>query len=284
MGISLEVVPAMEEFNRYVVDRSLLMLAGGLTPNPCLFCNEMVKFGILSLTLEPGEVLVTGHYARRTNDGEGLLRGMDRGKDQSYFLSIVPGSILRRCRFPLGGMTKDQVRMEAYELGLPCRTDESMDLCFDPARIMPPVDQGRMIGLDGKDFGPHSGLHLYTIGQRARVPSIGERLFVIGKDTVTGSLILGKRKDLLCDECTLEELNWLSGAPPEPGVRLLAQTRYRRAAVPALVETVEGGHLRVMFERPEEAVAPGQACALYLDSDELLGGGLISSVLRREQQ
>ncbi len=283
LGIPLEVISVAEVFTEEVVSRSVRMVSIGLTPNPCALCNAKVKLGILADRLDKRESLVTGHYVISPSTGSTILRGADPTKDQSYFLSLVPWSVLGRCTFPLGIMTKEQVRRDADTLGLPCRRGESMDLCFDLSDAVPDREPGRIVGLDGTDYGSHEGLHHYTIGQRSRLASLRERMFVVSKDVRSCRLIIGRREDLLSDGCLVEEMNWFSGDAPDPGAQLFAQTRYRRRAVHAFVEETDEG-LKVHFSEPEEAVAPGQVCALYLNNKELLGGGLISSVLRRESQ
>ncbi len=269
-GVELVVIDAAEKFRREVILWSEQMLSKGLTPNPCARCNSRVKLLSLHEILKPSEVLVTGHYARK--DGDLIKRGSDTSKDQSYFLSLVDGDILRDCIFPLGDMLKEDVRREALRLNIPFRRKESMDLCFN---LSTGADKpGSVMDTSGREIGRHDGTGNYTIGQRKGLGAYGARMYVVAVNSSGGTVTIGGRKDLLVAGCTAVDLNWF-GEPPAFPFGALVQTRYRRKPAPAILENRDG-NLHIEFERPEEAVAPGQVCAVYLNTS-LTGGGIISS-------
>lgn len=269
-GVDLISIDATDRFRREVVLWSEKMLAQGLTPNPCARCNARIKLLALHEILKPSETLVTGHYVGR--DGELVQRGRDADKDQSYFLSLVGSEILRDCAFPLGGMLKKNVRREAIRLSIPFRKKESMDLCF--SLTAPEGKPGRVIDISGKQVGRHSGIENYTVGQRKGLGAYGKRMYVVSVNSVDGTVTIGKREDLLSTGCTVIEMNWFREPSSFPS-EALVQTRYRRKAVPAVLDCKDG-NLHIEFSRPEEAVAPGQVCAVYLNTS-VIGGGIISS-------
>jgi tRNA-specific 2-thiouridylase len=280
LGVPLTVIDASPTFREAVIRRSAEMLLRGLTPNPCMLCNREIKLGLLGDHLLSGEALVTGHYARRSSTG--IRRGTDSAKDQSYFLALARGEVARRCEFPLGGMKKSDVRALAESLGLPFRSRESMDLCFDLAGSVRGSGPGPLVDTGGRRLGEHRGFENFTVGQRSGLGAFGRRLYTVSLDPVSNTVVAGGREDLLSDGCEVTGCNWfLPSGSPGPG-EYLVQTRHRRKPLPALIEPDPGtGTLRVRFSKPEEAVAPGQVCAVYLD-DELLGGGFISSTFRED--
>lgn len=274
LGVGLTVVDAEAEFRREVRDWSRKMLACGLTPNPCARCNARVKLLTLFRMLRPGESLLTGHYARMT---EGRLqRGADRRKDQSYFLSMVSGEVLARCSFPLGEMRKERVREKAESLGLPFRREESMDLCFQMGTRGRP---GRIVDLSGRTIGRHRGIEGFTVGQRKGLGALGERMYVVSIDPLEGTVTVGTRAHLTSTGCVLVEMNWLVHPDRFP-FEALVQTRYRRKPVPAVLDE-DGDKLHIEFRRAEEAVAPGQVCAVYQNST-VMGGGIVSSTEKHD--
>lgn len=269
-GVELVIVNAVEIFRDEVILWSEQMLSKGLTPNPCARCNARVKLLSLHEILKPSEKLVTGHYVLK--EGDIIKRGSDPGKDQSYFLALVDGDILKDCIFPLGDMLKKDVRREALRLNIPFRRKESMDLCFN---LSTGVDKpGRVIDTSGREIGRHDGTDNYTIGQRKGLGAYGIKMYVVAVNSSDGTVTIGGRKDLLVAGCTAVDLNWFADPADFPS-EALVQTRYRRKPVPALLENRDG-NLHIEFIRPEEAVAPGQVCAVYLDTS-LTGGGIISS-------
>jgi len=249
-----------------------------------MLCNRELKFGLLGGMLRPGEELATGHYVRRSPLG--VRRGLDPAKDQSYFLALVRGDDLRRCRFPLGGMEKSAVRAFALSRGIPFRRRESMDLCFDLAGGGAGAGPGPLLAPDGRVLGEHPGIEGFTVGQRRGFGALGRRLYVLSVDPGANSVTVGMERDLLSDGCTAVEGSWLAPSGPPPAGSCLVQTRHRRRPVPAWFEPDGNGtSFTVRFAERESAVARGQVCAVYLD-DELIGGGVVSSTftLREDRE
>ena len=269
-GVELVIVNAVERFRREVILWSEEMLSEGLTPNPCARCNARVKLLSLHEILKPSEVLATGHYVRK--DGDLIERGSDASKDQSYFLSLVDGNVLRDCIFPLGDMLKEDVRSEALRLSIPFRRKESMDLCFS---LSTGEDKpGSVLDISGRGIGRHKGTGNYTVGQRKGLGAYGARMYVVAVNSSDGTITIGGRKDILVTGCTAVDMNWFAKPARFPS-EALVQTRYRRKPVPAILE-YRDEILHIEFTRPEEAVAPGQVCAVYLNTS-VTGGGIISS-------
>jgi len=269
-GVELVVLDSAKRFRREIIIWSEKMLFRGLTPNPCARCNAKIKFFALHEILNHSETLVTGHYARR--DGELIQRGADTEKDQSYFLSLVDSKILRNCTFPLGNMMKRDVRSAALRQNIPFRKKESMDLCYSQTVL--DGKPGRIIDLSGKEVGRHDGIGRYTIGQRKGLGAYGERMYVTAVNYLDGTVMIGKRKDLLSTGCIVIEMNWFR-KPSRFPAEVLVQTRHRRKAVSAVLDYEDRG-LHIKFRKPEEAVAPGQVCAVYLNTS-MIGGGIIST-------
>ena len=265
LGVELIVIPARSSFETLVRNPSMEMLDQGLTPNPCAMCNRLVKLALPFSILEPGEMLVTGHYAR--NEGGRLLRGTDPAKDQSYFLSLVPGEILSRCRFPLGLSIKKDVRNQGIRSGLPFISAESQDLCFSLEREGVPGD---IVNTRGEVVGRHSGLGGYTPGQRKGIGAHGERMFVVRLEPQRNRVVIGGGQSLYRSSCMLDSINWLA-PPPGNDFRGLIQTRYRKPPEPGLAE-MHGDRVKIIFDEPQRALSPGQIGAVYLGDSVLLGG------------
>jgi len=289
LGIRHYVLNLEEEFASGVVDRFVREYSLGRTPNPCLACNEHVKFRPLlhhALALD-ADYLATGHYARvkRNGDTFELWRAADRGKDQSYVLYTLGQAELGRTFFPLGEYEKPEVRAMAQCWGLPnADKPDSADICFIPSgdyrafvRERVPVPAGAIVDTSGRELGRHDGIIDYTVGQRKRLPAQGggEPLFVLGVDAVTNTVVVGPNEELMAAGLIAEELSFPSGRPPEGEVRVQARIRYRGEPAPALL-FVQGEQAEVRFERRQRAVTPGQAVVFY-DGDRVLGGGTIVS-------
>jgi len=279
-----------EDFSRDVVDDFVSEYARGRTPNPCVRCNGNTKFRDLlarGRALEC-EAIASGHYVR-WEEGPGgprLRRGADRAKDQSYFLWELPRAILPRVRFPLGDLTKAQVRERARSLGLSTADKpESQEICFVPTgdyrdllrRKLGPFhaafQPGRLVDRRGNVLGEHDGFAGFTVGQRKGLGGgFGEPMFVLEIRPDTREVVVGTREELVAHHVEVGELNWLIEVP-EAGTHLRVQLRYRAADVPALV--LEAGD-RVTLELLEDAAAvtPGQSAVFY-DGERLLGGGRI---------
>ena len=270
LGIEFIVADAQDLFSREIREFTRKVYSRGQTPNPCALCNAKVKLAVPFSMLQPNEFLVTGHYAKYHN---GILkRGSDPSKDQSYFLSLVPGKILDRCYFPLAESMKTDVREEVLAKGLPFVTQESQDLCFQRGNEGIPGD---IVNTDGEVVGVHNGLDAYTPGQRRGLGAHSSRKFVIELDPGQNRLIIGNEENLYSEICILNNINWLK-RPAENRFSCLVQTRYRKPAAKAdVIADEDGSRVRVEFHNPQKAVAPGQVGAMF-QRDVVLGGGIIA--------
>jgi len=293
LDVPYYVLDYVDEFRHEVVDRFGAMYAAGKTPNPCIECNRRVRFkALLERTEELGcEVLVTGHHARLRTDADGshhLLRAVDATKDQSYVLHMLDQASLGRVRLPVGEMTKAEVRDRAAALGLRTASKpDSQDLCFvghgDYRTFIreqfPDVARpGTIVDTDGVELGTHDGAVDFTIGQRKGLGvTVGEPRYVVEVDATTATVTIGRKQDLEVAGCLVEDVTFIAGeAPDEASVEV--KVRYRADPVPATIMPAAGGW-DVDFDRPQRAVAPGQAAVFYR-GDEVLGGGTIAGVVR----
>ncbi len=293
LGIPFYVLDAHGLFETEVVVPFVEAYRRGLTPNPCVVCNRRVKFGwLLARARALGcEVLATGHYARLEPDAEclRLRKGLDPSKDQSYFLAPEAAGGLDRVRFPVGRMTKAQVREVAGRLGLPVSGKaESQDVCFVPegdvagfleARLGAGTP-GEIVDAGGRVLGRHRGIHAYTVGQRKGLGIPGpEPLYVIAKDAESNRLVVGPRGSLAAVGLRAGPPVWL--APPEGGaLRCTVKIRSTAREVACVVRP-EGPGVSVVFDEPQFGVAPGQLAVFY-DGDRVLGSAWIESDVRRE--
>lgn len=295
LELRLEELDLREEFARLVLDYFVQEYSRGRTPNPCIRCNATIKFGRLWEILQAGGVthLATGHYARlqREADGSvGLYRGADRRKDQSYFLSRLPRELLPHLLFPLGAMTKAEVRRRYQELRLPplAADRESMELCFIPdgnyqdfirQRRGAPGTPGDLVDSQGRVLGRHRGLEAYTVGQRRGlgVPA-REPYYVTEIQPELNRVVLGHRAELLAPGLRASRMNWLI-EPPTRELEAQAVIRYRHPGVPARIIPRDDGGVQVVFAAPQGAVTPGQGVVLYRD-DRVLGGGWIEEKIK----
>ncbi len=290
LDIPYYVLDYTEEFRDGVVSRFVNDYAAGRTPNPCIECNRTVKFDRLLRRLDDFEsdVLVTGHHARsRFADGMwSLLRGADLAKDQSYVLSMLGQSALSRIRFPVGELTKPEVRSIAGSLGLrTAAKPESMDICFVGRRdyrafvadVAPEsFTPGLVVDTTGNELARHDGVAGFTIGQRRGLGvAVGEPRYVVRIEPSTSTVVLGRREELGVTTLQIRKMTWVDGGPRSG--QILAQYRAHGPAVPGFVD----GN-RMWFDEPQEAVAPGQTVAFYdafEERDRVLGGALIERVL-----
>lgn len=295
LDVPYYVLNLKESFQTRVIDVFASEYRRGRTPNPCLLCNRDLKFDLLwQRARELDAVYVaTGHYARidRAPDGTaGLLRGTDADKDQSYFLFTLGQTELRRTLFPVGALTKQQVRAKARALGLRvAEKPESQDICFVPdgnyARFLnarlrsDQVTPGEIVTQDGRRLGTHAGIHRFTVGQRRGlgVGGLDEPHYVTGIDADSGRVTVGPQAALHVPGLHATDVTWVSGNAPAT-VRVAAKIRYRSRPLPATVVSVDSQRAEVRFDEAQPAVTPGQAVVFY-DGARVLGGGWIEGPL-----
>jgi tRNA-specific 2-thiouridylase len=292
LGIPHSVFDVEEEFTRDVIDDFVLEYANGRTPNPCVRCNSFTKFGdLLKRAQELGaDGIATGHYVRidhRSPDGPALMRGADRAKDQAYFLWGLDRKTLPFLHFPLGDMTKDQVRELARKRGLiTADKPESQEICFVPtgdyrdllrSRLDPthPAFQpGFFVTTEGETIGEHQGYAGFTVGQRKGLPGgFSEAMFVVEIRPDTREMVVGPREKMWAPLVELNDLNWL-GDPPGLGEELHVQLRHRAKPATARLEQMSERALALRLGEPQFAVTPGQSGVLF-SGDRVLGGGRI---------
>ena len=294
LDIPFHALNFSEAFGRikdYFVDEYL----AGRTPNPCVMCNNWLKFGKLwDFAVNVGaDRIATGHYARieTVNGTPALFRGRDPGKDQSYVLAGINRDILDRILFPVGDFNKPEIRELAAKAGLRVATKpDSQEICFIPDNDYVgfleryrgrPDMAGDFVDPQGRILGKHTGYDQFTIGQRRGLGvTFGEPRFVIRIESETRQVILGKHEDLACNELEADGISWLVDRVPEQ-LECLAQIRYQHTAAKARIERVAADQVRVRFDEPQFGVAPGQALVLY-DQDRVLGGGWIRQSVRNE--
>ncbi len=291
IGMELEAVNFAAEYKDRVFAEFLREYSAGRTPNPDVLCNAEIKFkAFLDHALRLGaEKIATGHYARlRENGRYELLKGADRGKDQSYFLHRLTQAQLSRVLFPVGDLRKSEVRRIAREAGLPNHAKkDSTGICFIGERpfrdflnrYLPRVP-GPIVHEHGKAVGQHIGLAFYTIGQRKGIGlgGPGEPWYVAEKRLASNELVVVRGHDhplLLKRSLTAADASWIAGEPPVAPSQHSAKTRYRQVDAPCTLEQVLDSEIEVNFPVPQWAVTPGQSVVLY-DSDVCLGGGIIT--------
>jgi tRNA-specific 2-thiouridylase len=290
LGIPFYAVSAEAPFKQQVVDAWIASYGRGLTPNPCLNCNRHIRFGfLLNYARSLGaRYLATGHYARLRQDGAGrveLWRGKDRGKDQSYVLSVLRQEELASALFPVGEYTKPEVRDLAAERGLPTASRvDSQDLCFvadgDYRRFLgehaaEAVRPGPILDTEGRQLGQHGGLPFYTVGQRRGLGIAGAHpLYVLRLDVEQNAVIVGRAEELGAQAFRTGPVNWVAGVAPGPEFEAEVQIRYRSHPVSAAVTVLPGGGATVVARAPLRDITPGQAAVFY-DGDKCLGSGVI---------
>lgn len=293
LGIPFQVLDLRQAFQDEVVGYFTREYTRGRTPNPCLRCNRLMKFGLLLqyARSQNSEYLATGHYARIVRDGSTyrLLCGVDARKDQGYALYALQQAHLASLLFPLGEYTKDQVREMAILWGLPvAHRPESQDVCFlrdnDYRRFLSDrcpetVRPGPIYNVRGDCVGQHRGLPFYTVGQREGLGISAPRpLYVLELDTVRNALVVGQAEDLGRRALLAEEMVYVSGSALPDGSLVDAKIRYQAKRVAAHVWGAPHECARIEFDQPLRDIAPGQAVVLYR-GDEVLGGGIISRSL-----
>lgn len=291
LGICHETLELVDAFRAHVIDYFVDSYREGLTPNPCIACNNHIKFGELLARADALEapLIATGHYARSDYDERvgryALRQARDLSKDQSYVLFNLTQNQLSRARFPLGALDKPQVRDLARRLGLEtAEKPDSQDVCFVRDRdkdgfLRRALNVGDVPGpitdVNGALLGTHQGLLGYTIGQREGLGlAIGRPLYVVALDQPNNRLIVGSREDLLRRTLTAERVNWVSISPSSEPLRAQVKIRARHEPAGATITPDAGGTARVAFDIPQPAITPGQAAVFY-EGDVVLGGGWI---------
>jgi tRNA-specific 2-thiouridylase len=284
LGIPHYSLNEKELFQKTVLRNFAEEYQSGRTPNPCYRCNQYVKFDFVFKWAEGlgFDAVATGHYARvlRVDGRTCLARGIDRDKDQSYFLASIQPGILDRLIFPIGEMTKPEVRKQAERLRLiTAEKEDSQELCFahdlDYRNALDPGQPGDIVSVDGKRLSTHSGIAHFTIGQRKGIGLAGGPYYVIHLDPQTQQVTVGSEADLLASEVEVREVNAFRRI--EAGETLTAMPRYRHPGAEAVVEEAEIDHMMIHFKEPERALTPGQVLALY-EGDVLVAGSTIHSV------
>jgi tRNA-specific 2-thiouridylase len=300
LGIPLHTVNFASEYRDRVFRHFLQELAAGRTPNPDVACNREIKFGVCFEHAQRlgADWFATGHYARTGRDEHGvrLLRGLDRSKDQTYFLHTVPGTLLARTLFPIGHLPKDEVRRIAHARALPVHDKrDSTGICFIGERPFAeflsqylPAKPGDIEAADGRRLGRHRGLMYYTLGQRqglevGGVKGASERpWYVAAKDLARNVLVVVQDHDhplLMADEIVTERAQWVAGREPAATFSCTVKTRYRQADQACAVAVRPDGRCTIRTAAPQRAVTPGQSAVFY-DGDACLGGAIIASTRR----
>lgn len=291
LGLPFHEIDLSERFRRSVADYFIREYEAGRTPNPCVFCNREIKFGAMweAARALGADCLATGHYARIARDpatGRYLLRrGADPLKDQSYFLCRLTQEQLSRTLFPLGGLSKPQVRALAAEAGLRnAGKRDSQDICFVPDGdyvgliercVGHPSPTGAFLDRNGTVLGRHKGFIRYTKGQHKGLGLPAEPpLYVLGKDPHANAILLGHNEDLFTAEAVAGDWNWISVSALTAPMEVTAKLRYSRRESAATAEPLADGRVRLRFREPQRAVTPGQFAVLY-DGETVVGGGII---------
>ena len=291
LGAPFYVFDVSQVFRSTVIRDFIEEYQNGRTPNPCAVCNQTVKFGALldRVRVLGADYLATGHYARVEQDaatGRYLLkRGLDRSKDQSYFLYMLTQEQLAHTLFPLGGLEKTQVRQLAEAHGLVnAHKHDSQDICFVPdgdyaafieRTVGTPSLPGNFVDQKGQVLGHHRGIIRYTHGQHKGLGlSTSEPLYVLEKDAVSNTIRLGLDSDLWSQTLTAEQFNWVSIPEPTEPIAVTVKTRYSQREAAAIARSLPGGRCQVTFEEPQRAITPGQAVVLYQE-EIVVGGGTI---------
>ena len=291
LGIPHYVLNFRDIFREKVIANFCEEYREGRTPNPCIRCNQYIKFDALIKKAKEMDAryLATGHYARIEYDNQSkrylLKKGVDSQKDQSYVLYVMTQEQLRQTLMPLGNLTKNQVREIAKEKELPvANKPESQEICFIPDEnyreflkkfIPESVMPGPILDNEGKIIGEHQGIGFYTVGQRKGIGIADKKpLYVIAIDKERNSIIVGREKDVYGNELIANDVNYIAMAGLKEPIKVDAKIRYLHQASPALVIPLNKSKVKVKFEKPQRAITPGQAVVFY-DKDNVVGGGTI---------
>lgn len=291
LGIPHRLVDAQEEFSREIVTDFVSEYQRGRTPNPCIRCNEVIKFQfLLSYAREHGfDFLATGHYARIEQDATSrqflLKKGIDSNKDQSYFLYRLTQEQMTHLLFPLGGMHKTEVRQRAKALGLPAaERPESQEICFVPdndyrgflkEHAPETLEAGEMVLTDGTVVGKHDGIAFFTVGQRRGLNyAAGERRYVIRIEPGTRRVVLGTHEELLTKSFIVSRPHFHAADALSAAKKITVKIRYRSPFLNAVIEPMNNYHVRIVLDESFPGICPGQAAVFY-ENDTVSGGGMI---------
>lgn len=290
LGIPHFVIDETQDFRKVVMDYFASEYQQGRTPNPCVKCNEKLKFGkLMDKALGLGSHFIAmGHYARveRVREGYILRRAKDLHKDQSYFLFSLSQEQLARVLLPIGGMTKEETRQMAKEVGLQVHDkEESQDICFVPEHDytaflkvhlgQAKFQDGEIVHRDGRILGRHQGIEFYTVGQRKGIHvSYPKPLYVLEIDVSQRRVIVGEDDDLWCDEFWVERSCWGVHGIPKAGTQMMVKIRHRHEGARGTLYPEGQDQVHVQLNEPQRAITPGQAAVFY-DGEDVLGGGWI---------
>ncbi len=289
LGIDFYVLNKRTEFEQCVMASFVRAYENGSTPNPCIECNRHLKFGeFLSEAQKLGiDFIATGHYASIEHQGNRyyLKKGKDLTKDQSYVLYNLTQYQLSHTIFPLGEMTKDEIRVIAEEKGLiTARKKDSQGICFVPdgdyASFIKSYTQkeypnGNFVNLNGDVIGTHEGIIKYTVGQRKGLGcAFGEKLYVHSKNIASNEVVLSKNEELFSNELDAYDFNWISFDTCPKKIKAFAKVRYSAKETPCTIHALSDSEVHIEFDTPQRAIAKGQSVVIY-DGDYVLGGGII---------
>ncbi len=299
LEIPFNVFYLRDEFERDVIEYFCEEYAKGRTPNPCILCNEKLKFGsFLGKAVDLGaEYIATGHYARLEFDESRkqylLKKGVDRRKDQSYVLFSLSQNQLRYILFPLGDFRKEEVRQWAFQLSLRVHNKpESQEVCFIhetsyhpflQERMRESIEPGPIIDQKGNVLGRHKGIPFYTIGQRRGLGlAKGKPLYVIGIDRKRNALMVGEEREVYGDSFIANSVNWVNSREVTSSFTAQVKIRYNHPGSEAVVSPKGRGEVQVEFKTPQKAITPGQAAVFY-DGETVVGGGWIQEIIRSSE-
>ena len=291
LGMPHRIIDAQAEFSRDIIQDFIAEYRHGRTPNPCIRCNDLVKFQLLLEYARANgfDYLATGHYARIEQDQATsrylLKKGIDAGKDQSYFLYRLTQEQMKSLLFPLGEKLKVDVRKLAEKLFLPAaERPESQEICFVPGgnyrsflkeHAPETLRPGDVVMTDGRVVGRHDGIAFFTVGQRRKLGvAAGERLYVVRIESRTRKVVLGQLSELQTKEMTVSSSKFISVDELLTPMNVTVKIRYRSPFIPAVIEPESEGRVRVVFDSAASGVCPGQAAVFY-DGDAVIGGGTI---------
>ncbi len=295
LGIPFYVLSLEQEFEKEVIDYFCEEYGRGRTPNPCILCNERIKFGSLLERAKAlgADFIATGHYAQVALDRSSkrfvLRMGVDRKKDQSYVLFSLSQEQLRHCLFPLGTYRKEEIRALAKSLGLRVHDKpESQEICFVQdrsyhafleGRQRAPIEPGPIVDKNGTVLGRHRGIPFYTIGQRRGLRlARGVPLYVVAIDPKRNLVVVGEKEEVFRDTFLVGRVNWIPHEEAPPSCRVWVKIRYNHPGGEAVLSRQADGRMRVQFKEPQKAITPGQAAVFY-EGETVLGGGWIEEVL-----